>query len=310
MKFKAFIFALLLLVGYHFIAEFWKKSGNEIVADQGQWSQNSMKSQTFLYDFNPPKYNCIVGTSLALRLERDSLPSHYYNLCLNGQNVLDGLMVLKQKTNLPDTLFIETNFITRGNNEDFVNKIVGSEYKVLLKQKLCFLQEKYLPIGWVANYLQMKMGGGISGFYRRCYVFVKNKMHFGRVDDANGINPENSEAQLFNDVLMLRQAHMSLETDIEKTNQQFAETKAILQELEKRSVKLIFFEMPIHCTLVESKLMTMNREMIRMSFSPSRYRYLNLGTCEEFETTDALHLNTESAIKCTNAFINSIIRLR
>jgi len=303
MKLKAFLFALVLLVGYYFITEFLKRSGNGIVADQGPLSQNSIKAQAFLYDFNLPKYNCIVGTSLSVRLQKDGLPSNYYNLCFHGQNVLDGLMVLKQKTNLPDTLFIETNFITGISNENFISKVAETKHKVLLKQKLCFLQEKYLPIGWTANYLKIKMIG-ISNFYRRGYKFIKNRMPSEKVN-ISSINSQSNNENQFNDVLKLQQKNMAIVYGSKK-NPYFEKTKVILRELEKRSVKLVFFEMPIHCSLVESNSMTRCRNLIHASFNPNVYHYLNLGNCQEYETTDAVHLTPESAVKCTKAFRNNL----
>src|SRR5687768_12220707 len=72
---------------------------------QSDFQRNVINADKYIYsDIN---YKAVIlGSSLAYRMQTDSLPG-FYNLALSGMSVYDGGAVLLSHETLPKTVFIE-----------------------------------------------------------------------------------------------------------------------------------------------------------------------------------------------------------
>lgn len=294
MKTKAFLFAAVLTLLYYVITVYRSTTKASLLADQGQWSQNVIKAEKMLYGRDGAPYNCIVGTSLSARLPAHSLPPHYINLAFSAQGVVDGLEVLRYCKKLPDTLFIETNYISKLPSDDFIKKVASSKTQVMIKGALPFLQEQHLPLGVMANYLDaafIRYAPPLQNVYNSSVHILRNKMRGEGSKDTE----QEGRKQVFDKMLSESAKKLSVISLSKEQLEVFETIKARLKELEKESVTLVFYEMPVECSLERAPLFAFNKELLRNSFLPSRYPYLVSDGCQKYTTNDGTHLDVQSA---------------
>jgi len=297
MKVKSAIFCIFLLIGYSFLVNYLKKN-SDISGDQGQWSFNLIKTQSFLYDYSPKHYNCLVGTSITARL--CDLPNGFYCYGLSGLSVIDGLKILKQKKQLPDTLLVETNLLaTRPESEEFVKKIAPNKFLVELKEN-SFLQEKYVPLGILSNFIT-NVFVPLYAHIKPYYFILAYKIGQFFTDDSSKKNETSFEKA----VLLGLQTK---EIDTIQIKQRFLEISNILTELEKKSVVLVFYELPTKCENRNSAGISYNRVLCNKKFNPKRYKYISYNHCEKYSFTDGVHLDEKSA-KAASHFLFTKLRL-
>ncbi len=300
MKIKSILFSVLLTGGYYFLCNYWEDIRFRYEANQGQWSENAMKAQEFLYDLNTPHYSCITGSSLGFNLAGNVLPNNYFNLCFRGQSVIDGLELLEYKERLPDTVFVEINYVSRGRSKDFKRKIASNRYEVNLKKHLIFLRDKYMPVGIVANYMEGKIN-----FWRQRYksLTIKPSANAPVKEIANGL-PKIDKVR--EDIIRLSVKTMRIVPDTASINTTFSRTGSLLKALEAKGVTIVFFEMPIDCALVNSNLLNKNRKEMEQRFTKQHYFYIAHEGCGAYYTVDGLHLDHESAVRYTNYFVKQL----
>lgn len=270
------IFFITFLIGYEFFLqkggmnEDWVKSG------QSLWSLNIINAQNYLYEYEKEKYNLIIGSSIAHTLKNNYLPVNYYKLAFNGLSVYDGLLVIKKKKKLPDTLFVETNVLERPINIEFDEKIGKNELELKIKEYILCLRESSAPLSLLSQFVT-------SGLVVGQRKFVTNK------------NEKNSDSGLM--ISEINKKSMTPnQPDFENENKLLRDLKS----LEDQNVTIVLFDMPVDCRLNKgevyySKLYTQAKKM--------GFRIIERVDCNEFITSDGTHLDNESAIKYTKYFI-------
>jgi hypothetical protein len=297
MKIKSAIFCILQLIGYSFLVNYFIKISH-ISGDQGQWSSNLIKTQSFLYDYSPKQYNCLIGTSLTARLH--DLPHSFYCFGLSGLSVIDGLKILKHKKQLPDTLLVEINLLaTRPESEEFIKKIAPNKFFVELKEN-AFLQERYIPLGILSNSI-MNVFEPLYAHIKPYYFILAYKI--GQFFSNN--TTKNNELSFEKAVLLGLQTK---EIDTIQINHRFQEISNILTELEKKSVVLVFYELPSKCENRNSASISYNRMLSNKKFNPTQYKYISDKNCEKYSFTDGIHLDEKSA-KSACHFLLTYLRL-
>ncbi len=106
-------------------------------------------------------------------------------------------------------------------------------------------------------------------------------------------------ASLFDQVLALQIPAYSTAPDEQLVARKFAELKRRVSSLESRGTRFTFFEMPVNprlCQLPRAKII---RESFQQHFPPSKYTYVAMPDCGEYQTSDGMHLRSEEAIKYT-----------
>ena len=250
-------------------------------ASQHQWQENQIKAENYIYGNSSKLNKVIVGSSLSCRLVMQELPG-FYNLALNGQSIFDGLDIIKQKSTLPKTVFIETNVIWRPERKDFANDLF-SPITYYSKKYIPSLRNNKQPLALTRNYYNK-----ISGFISR----------------KTGANPIPAKApvnHLFGKTLednKLRYTKFSPE-DLEE---QFTVLKADIEYLKQKGTQVIFYEMPVNPQIKNAPLAQLIRKKLAAYFPESEYSYIKLPANSAVVTTDGLHLDPKEAMVYTNYF--------
>ena len=237
-----------------------------------QRQDNILKAQQAFYaeDLNM----AIVGTSLANRIIRDSIPN-IQSLAFVGCSVEDGLQILRNRRNAPKYVFVEINLILRGGRKELVN---GTTEGIIprIKEWIPSLREQYEPICILASTIigtsKMNTQAGMA------------------VVDNDRLNSQ-VEKTLKDD--------KPIEDSIVKNRMN--EIKSLVSELEAKGTKFVFFEMPINYRLTHMKSLDQIREVVRKDYPEGTYDYLPSDT-SKYMTTDGQHLDLEGQKKYTHFF--------
>ena len=265
---KSLICFLILFIIHALFVKLFPNMG--MATNQRQ--DNILKAQQAFYaeDLNM----AIVGTSLANRIIRDSIPN-IQSLAFVGCSVEDGLQILRNRRNAPKYVFVEINLLLRGGRKDLVN---GTTEGIIprIKEWIPSLREQYEPICILASTIigtsKMNTQAGMAVIdYNRLNSQVENTLK----DDK------------------------PIEDSIVK--KRMKDIKTLTNELEAKGTKFVFFEMPINYRLTHIKSLDQIREVVRKDYPEDKYDYLPSDT-SKYMTTDGQHLDLEGQKKYTHFF--------
>jgi hypothetical protein len=280
---KTFLVTIILLLAY---AAFIKWKPN-MLASQHQWQDNIIKAQTFVYERTDTNRNVIVGSSLSCRIIMDSLVG-YTNLSLAGQSIFDGLNIVDHKEKMPQKIFIETNVVMRGLDEGFNNSLFNPFF---------FQVRKYVP-----SLRDGRQPIAVAGIRATNIISrIISKVKPTKTVAVNGVSNQESD-KLFNKLLNDEIAYYSEPPKPEKLKQVFDLLKTAVDKLEKKGVKIVFFEMPVNKSLCNLPLANSIRKNFELYFPASKHSYMPMPDCSPYKTTDGIHFNKEDAVRYTIHF--------
>lgn len=291
---KSIIFATFLLICWGLFINYKPFS-----LSQHQWQDNVISAEKFIFDIDSID-NLIIGSSLARRLQMDSLPD-FYNLSLGGQSIFDGLNILRNKNNLPKNVYIETNVIVRGENSNF-NDIVSSPILNALKDNSSVFRTDKQPLAYVGSRFVSPI---LNGFFWKVIYRVRDKikLEFQRNDSISFSKSENS---IFNKMLDLQIKGYSQTIDTSMMDKRFEELKNHIEFLENRGVNVFFFEMPVNQQLIELNRAKYLRDRISNEF-PNNNLIILPKNIEIYKTTDGVHLTGDESKIYTIYFKNEAL---
>jgi hypothetical protein len=262
---KALILGLILSLIYSlFIAKFrlnWNSAQYDL-------QENIIKSQN--YTFDDKNYgSVIVGSSLSARLDLTNIPN-IYNLSMAGGSLFDGLNIIQQKTGLPQKVYIEMNVAERPANEMLLESI-KNPISSAIKKNIPIIREENQPVGVLISYIFYKLEG-------------KNAVH--KKDDA-------VLQKLVEEEIVQNQKNM----DSTAINENFKNLKIAIQELEKKGVKVIFFEIPVNERVCGLMRPSQIRNAFFANFPANKYKYILQPNCTGYQTTDGKHLAPDEVKK-------------
>ena len=237
-----------------------------------QRQDNVMKAQQAFYAENIDM--AIVGTSLANRIIRDSIPN-IHSLAFVGCSVEDGLQILRNRRNAPKYVFVEINLLLRGGRRQLVN---GTTEGIIpqIKKWIPSLREQYEPICILASSIigasKMNTQAGMA------------------VIDHNLLNYQVEKAL---------KEDKPIEENFIKSR--MSDINGLISELEVKGTKFVFFEMPVNYKLTHLKMYDQIREAVKKDFPEGKYEYLPSDT-SKYLTTDGQHLDFEGQQHYTHFF--------
>lgn len=272
---KTLIVTSILFLSYTLFVSFlapkwWKGIGNDI-------QTRSTKVENFLYNTNISNKNIILGTSLANRIIMDSI-KNTYNLSLSSLGVFDGLYILSLKKEMPKFLFIEMNYFTKEPNESFTNKF--SNPTLFIKKHIISLQEDKQPLVIFGNLLSEK-----------CFKPSKSSkalMKKNKNDSLKDLTILNELLSRQKDIYNVIPSDSILASSLDKLEQ-------ILKEYQLKGTKIVFFEVPVNYTLINSPYSIAIRNCFYKKFPKSAYKYIDLPENIKFISSDGLHLSSDEA---------------
>ena len=251
---------------------------------QNQWQKNYSTAQDFIYGERTS--SIIVGSSLAARLSKNTLPFDYYNLSFSGGSVLTGLELIKRTEHIPKYIYIESNFIFRNKSITMLDDLF---YPVWWKVKryIPAFKEKFQPL----NVIYSK---------KICHTKPKVKLN----KSTNWKKPKNLEnivnSKKFK--LMMKQENNKLKQKL-NYKYQLKYLQRLITYFETNGTEVIFFEMPIEKSLASSSKSIQRRDIIKNTFTN---KWLPLPTNEDYFTRDGLHLVDYSAWIYTKKFLSDV----
>ena len=239
-----------------------------------QWQDNLIKAQSFLYADHAD--SAMVGTSLSARIIRDSIPS-IKSISFGGCAVEDGLRLISSKQDLPQYIFVETNLLFMDGNQELINKLTEGIIP-MIKGWIPSLREQYEPICLLAS-LALKSGN---------------------------VNPQAGAAAI--DMNILNESIKQQQEDDRKYQYEVSEErlrtiKEMMDSLEGKGVKFVFFEMPVNERIYQLRKFEQTRKALYQVFPNNKYRYLPSDTTH-YLTTDGEHLSFEEQQVFSHYFKN------
>ncbi len=282
-KKSLFIF-LVIFTSYAIFVSIYSDNFTNISAHH--WQENVNKAESFIYDENSVYSNIILGSSLSNRLIIDSLPN-CFNLSFGGQSIFEGLAILTRIDNLPKSVFIEMNIVLKEENEDFIESLFSILYYP--KKYLKVLRGKFQPI---TNF------GDIVN--TRITKFILPKII------VLNVNNSKSNPNLFEKLLEIQVDRYNKIPKEKKMEQNFNRLQTYVSSLEKKGVKIVFFEMPINYKLNNLPRAQIVRNAFFDKFPSNKYNFISIPSNENYITSDGLHLKPDEALKYTLFFKNQM----
>ena len=241
----------------------------KVTKHQNQMVKNYSVAENYIYKEEIPRA-LIVGSSMAARLFEEKFSSDTYNLSFSGGTALTGLNIIKENNKLPDVIFIETNLIERNKNQ----KMIDILFKPLISKingKYLSLQYTYQPINILLTVIAKYFGSSETEKLN----YTPNKK----------LLEENLARQMetYNNVGDINLYEI------------LSEFKKIVTYFEKLGVEVVFFQMPVHKSILATKVYQNRRSVMLKMFPNSHFYWIDKDDFDIYKTTDGIHLQYKSA---------------
>jgi hypothetical protein len=207
----------------------------------------------------------LVGSSLAEQLDFKDIHFCIYNMALGGDSALTGLSALARSGLIPKKVYIEINVPERGINKDLIDKASGMLPKL---SSVFYVENK--PINLVYSWL------------------LQITKHNGSGSEVNEVVRQN--------FIDLHRQNTSQALTFEVLTKSTAEYIALVNDLESKGTKIIFFEMPIYPDLEKLPHMIQVRSAFKEAFPNNQFiDYDDLSNGLIIKTRDGIHLTQDEA---------------
>lgn len=287
---KAIISTIAITLAYTLVIVFVQPTN---IKGNTQKQVNVISVQKYIYEKNRETDYVIVGSSLGARISQENLPQKFWNLSLNGKSVFEGLEIVRQSSEKPRVVMIETNLIHRKGDHNFLKEI----YKPIpfaLKKYIPITREEYQPVNILVTLLKR--------FKKSKEIEAINSVKMKEEESIASNQPTKRYTEMLASSIQKYSNEPS--TELIRKNMEYLEE--IIKDLEADGVSITFFEMPFDPQLCDLKWFIYNRKKLKESFPDTNYAYIERPSCDNFITTDGMHLNKTSARRYTNFFVQEI----
>lgn len=258
---------------------------------ESQWQENLVKAERYLYtDSISSLPTVMVGSSMTMRI--GNIPDTY-NMGLHGQSAIDGIKIILQKSSSPKQVLVEINTVNINEKKEFT--------ALISNPIMNFMR---------SNFVGMREGKQPTVFFKTLFVNKILNISNKAEDEPNSHASNSSEDSedtfssyntdenpLPEELIKINlKAYSAIPEGLEKNINTLAH---YINILESRGTEIIFFEMPIHRDFCNLELPAAVRACVHKTFPPDKYNYIPNVDCNEYKTTDPLHLDLESGKKYT-----------
>lgn len=241
---------------------------------------NRIKAENYVFGPDDPDATVIVGSSLAYRIELDSMPERTHNLGFGGLSIYDGLQLINRAGKTPARVLIESNVLFRNADALFLNALFEPGLYEL-RRELPIMRESNQPSGVL-------------------YGLVKKTLLQQRDPTA-----QNDSVLVPSAVMLQEHRHSYSETPTDTTVQRFMRMlRNEVDALEQRGVEVLFFEVPIHPDLERAALSELSRSLVEQHFQNAPF--LRMPEQPIWRTTDGLHLDKADARRFSGLLARAI----
>ena len=289
---KSFISFLIIIIIFSVAIVFFPTPTSVY---QTPYIESQITAQNFIHEL-PNNSSVIVGSSMACRLRVSNKNDGIYNLSFGGRSILDGLDIIKQSGKTPSVIFIETNMILIEQDSNFTNDLFAP-CTYHSKHLFPALRAKNQPLG-LAGHVMFKIVSKIE------YEFDK---HFGKKGEnmsSESIIKAKTNDEFFNRLLRIQQDYYNLVPPDSIIEEKVNILKKYIDYFQKQNTTIVFFEMPAHPNICNSEKANKIRTSVLKYFPKGQYKYMKEFSCEDYSTTDGLHLDYHGSLKISPLFIN------
>lgn len=275
-------FLLLIIFGHYLVTVILPESKR--LPERGPIAA----AQKFILQDSTSK-RVVVGSSFADRLDPFNSDPATTMITINGGSAFDGLALIKERAatkNLLDVIAIEVNRLIVFDEKEWVEQLLKSPNKKIWKSA-AILRDHNRPfsvIGWPIHTVLNKV-------YLTLSTPPSKKESIANVDEE--IESEIQERLDRN----IAEQKKYLETGIEdeKLLKILEKLENYVKEFQSQGTKVVFFNMPIHPELEVLETPSKLLAGVREKFPESEYLWLEDVDASQYNYTDGIHLDPESA---------------
>ncbi|TDQ10006.1 hypothetical protein [Pedobacter metabolipauper] len=254
-----------------------------IPKDKGVIYTDIEKTELFLYSGH--KYKVVTaGSSLIGRFTlKAKTNKNYFNLSLPPSGGCSGVKIIKLSNKIPDTLYLETNYISRGYNKPLIAHTF---------EPTSHYPKSYFPA------LQEK---------NKFFPFFINYLKPGNMDLPSKKRPQ---GKLFDKLFAKTKEEYSKALNPKEWNAILKELKEDLNYLTAKGCVVVFFEVPLEKEFRNAPKFTFERKSLKAFFNDSKYKWMPPDTTQTYYTGDGKHLLQESFIQFDEYFSHQASMLK
>jgi hypothetical protein len=202
----------------------------------------------------------------------------FYNLFFPYGGGCTAVQLVALSEKIPDTLFIETNYIFKGFNNELLGKLFNP---VAYRSRFILpcLREINKPLPLAKEIFKVQIPR------QKTMTILPEPLYQQSIESLKKEYSESDSAGFYNII---------------------AKLKKQVDYISSRDCIIIFFEMPVDSFLLNSAKIKWEREMLRSTFSDKKFIWSHTDTCCEYVTSDGIHLLDKSLEKYIHYFNNSL----
>ena len=280
------------------------------VQSENQWSTNVITVQDLAARPTTP-HTILIGSSLSARMDLGSLNDEVFSLTLAGKSTLDGLQILERTGHIPNLVLLETNVLTVLSDTTFIDQMFWEPMHTL-RQYLPVLSERYRPLNNLRILLLspiailMDIPGSAFTFWRKALGNNDRETRPKVTDYGTPVSRNNS---IFSESVNWEVKKYSVVPTKEVTQEAISQLREFVDILRSRGSAVVLFEMPMHPDVCAAAGVVHIRRAVRLSLPSETYLQLPSPECNNYKTTDGLHLSVEEAQRFTE-FLYQELKLR
>jgi hypothetical protein len=272
---RSLITALVLLLAYHFIQP---RLSGDYYWNPGQQRANYQRAQQYIHD-SRSDLNVVVGSSMANELSQEILGPKFAKLTFPAGGSFTGLEIIRTTGKKPPVLFIESNTILRGTDEDLLKDVL-SPWRRKLRDASPIFKEEGRPSQYQLGFANFWVGRICKGFSK---VFHRGS------PPAPAQEPPTS-ATMLDGVMRANREHLNRPLSEKDLTAKVSEMGELVDEFTRAGTKIVLFEMPIDSTLENLGEPAAVRNAMRARFPADRYTWLEFESNRSYQTSDGIHL--------------------
>ncbi|MEC4984236.1 MAG: hypothetical protein SAK42_09065 [Oscillatoria sp. PMC 1076.18] len=238
-----------------------------------QQQENTIKAENYIYDRQLNPELVLVGSSMAARLDAQTIDSNAFNLAMGGISSQTGLAIVQDKPQKPALVLIEiNNTIERGANQDLLSSLYNPLF-YYLRLLLPMFSQQYQPVSVFVDWLRgedSQQGTTIE----QVNPEIRNQLIAGYLESWNNNLPDELA---------------------QKIRIEAEEIKDVISELRGEGVQVALFEMPIAQPLTNTIQQQQTRKLLKELFPNNNYLWLEPPPEKDWITTDGIHLVVSEA---------------
>ena len=231
---------------------------------------NEERAEEFVY--SKVSYTKVfTGSGLIGDLRTEQAWRDSFNLFLPYSGSCAGVEIIALSKKIPAVLFIETNYIFKGFNQDLTSQLFD---RVLYHLRFIFpaLLRKHSPKSIMKE-------------------LIKGK---------NRLTEKNQTKSLFQPSLEFFKGLYDELPDPGRFDKVLTSLREYIEAISSKGCRIVFFEMPIDEELMNSKLATYQRDKLKSLFPEKKYYWITPNPDDRYKTPDGIHLDEASVDKYFN----------